>query len=484
MNDATATNPFVYLQRNAESNPSGVFVETVDQTLLNADAHTLAKRIAYEFRQLGVKPGELVALELPETLSLLFTEAAFHEAAVSTLLPTGYVSDGAFPIDWIFSSANPAPASHGGARVVSVDDQFLKRVGQNPESLTHRDFESEQSTARLVFSSGTTGRPNAIPFSIAVLEHLSEYALDTWLAGDPFLALLPSGTAMGIIAFYVSVKDGRPFLSVGSSDQEEIIRLAMRGSASSLKASPAQVAALVDALEARQQTLPHLRTVQIVGTVMPPALSARMRKAAEGCEIHNLYGSTEATIAFTRLYDSDDPFDAGHLFPHSRVQIVDEHDNELPHGEVGRIRHHNPHMIHEYLGNPEASRMVFRGEWFYPGDLGLIRPDGGLTLAGRVSEVLNAGGVKVDPTQLDLFAMTNPLIVDAASFEYDTRAGVKRIGIALVTEDGLDVQALIRDFGATFGAAAPTLIAKADTIPRNAMGKPMRRTLAETHKEN
>lgn len=484
VNEATVTNPFLYLQRNAETNPSGIFVEALTQKIRNDEAHVLAQKIAYEFRRLGVKPGDLVALDLPETLSMIFTEAVFHEAAVSTVLPRGYESDGAFPIEWIFSSATPTPSSQGGARVVNVDGRFLQQVEQNPFGITPREYESEQSTARLVFSSGTTGRPNAIELSLAVLEFHAANALATWMAGDPFLLFLPTGTAMGFYGFYISAQVGLPFWTVEVGDSDAIAQLAVRSSATSLKASPSQMAGFVAALEARGQTLPHVRTVYNVGTAMPPALATRLRTATEGCEIHNLYGSTEATIAFARYYESDDPFDVGQPFPHSRVQIVDDDDIELPVGHVGRIRHHHPYMVHKYLGNPEATRAAFTGEWFYPGDLGLIRPDGGLTLAGRASEVLNAGGVKVDPTRLDLFAVAHPLVIDAASFEYGTSDGVKQIGIALVTEDGLDVQALIDSFEAKFGPAAPQLIARSEKIPRNAMGKPMRLALAEMYKES
>lgn len=478
------TNPFRYLQRNAEKNPSGAFYETIDQRVTNAEAFDMAKKIAYEFRQLGVKPGDLVALDLPETLSMIFTEATFHEAAVSTVLPKGYKSDGSFPIQWIFSSATLAPPSQGGARIISVDTEFVRRVQKNPTDLGMREFESEQSVARLIFTSGTTGQPQAIAYSVALLEFTTEDALASYMSGDPFLLFLPTPTAFGFLGLYASVKDGRPFWSVSTGDPDAIVDLAVRSSATSLNASPAQLAAFVDVLENRGVTLPHVQTVHVAGTMMPPALAARIRRATEGCEIYNLYGSTEATLASARYYDSEDPFDAGHLFPGARVQIVDEDDNELPAGEVGLVRHQNDHMAHEYLGDPEASRRVFRNGWFYPGDLGLIRPsDGGLTLAGRASEVLNAGGVKIDPNALDLLAVANPLVIDAASFEYETKVGIKQIGIALVTEDGLDVQALIRDFDSKFGSAAPKLVARVESIPRNAMGKPMRRTLAANYTE-
>lgn len=483
MNAIQSTNPFRYLHENATANPSGVFFESLEQKVLNSEALASARGVAAEFRALGVQPGDLVVLDLPETLSMLFTEAAFHEAAVSAVLPRGYSADGAFSIDWIFSGATPAPESQGGARVISVDGEFLRRVEQHTADIAPREYDSEQSIARLVFSSGTTGQPNAIAISIAAMEFHSANALATWMQGDPFLLFLPTSTAMGFYGFYISAKDGRPFWSVEAGNPDNIVQLAVRSRATSLKASPAQIAGFLDALDARRQTLPDVQTVQIVGTVMPPALSARMRAAAEGCEIYNLYGSTEATLATVRYYESDDPFDAGHVFEGSIVQIVDEHDNELPQGEIGRIRHHHPYMVHEYVGNPVATSEVFKDEWFYPGDLGFFRTDGGLTLAGRASEVLNAGGVKIDPTQLDLFAIANPLVLDAASFGYETSSGVTQIGIALVTEDGLDVQALVRDFSARFGSAAPKLVARIDVIPRNAMGKPMRPTLAAQFRE-
>src|SRR5690606_316615 len=126
----------------------------------------------------------------------------------------------------------------------------------------------------------------------------------------------------------------------------------------------------------------------------------------------------EAGGATSRLYESDDPFDAGHITPGSSVEVVDEDDVPLPQGEVGRIRHRSFGMVHEYVGEPEATARAFRGGWFYPGDLGFIRSDGGLTLTGRETEVLNAGGVKIDPNRVDHAAMENPSVSDACCFEY------------------------------------------------------------------
>jgi acyl-CoA synthetase (AMP-forming)/AMP-acid ligase II len=139
-------------------------------------------------------------------------------------------------------------------------------------------------------------------------------------------------------------------------------------------------------------------------------------------------------------------------------------------------------MVDRYLGDPGATARSFKDGWFYPGDMGLIRPDGGLTLAGRDSELLNAGGVKVDPNRLDHFALQWAGVQDACSFEYETASGVNGVGIALVTEEDLDVAALVADLKSEFSTAAPTLVARVDAIPKTRNGKPMRRQLAETYR--
>jgi len=471
-------NPFLYLQSNADANPHGVFSRSVDETMTNAEAVVWVKKLAFEFRRLGMRAGDVVALELPDQLAILFTEAAYHEGAITTILPAGYAADGSVPVDWTFSRRPVQPAD--GERVIPVTPRFLQRVEENPYGISPTD--NSPDTVRIVFSSGTTGTPNAIPLSRRAMQSFDD-ALETWFQGDPFLVMMDFATPWGFGGFYLSVKGGRPFLCVGGADAAALIRLADDNSVTSLKGSPAQIAGLVDELETQGRTLPSVETVFVGGTVMPPGVADRTRRAMAGCEIYSMYGSTEATIATSRRYDSDDPSNAGEILPGSTIEIVDDDDQPVPPGTAGRIRHKSPGMIHEYLGNAEASARAFRDGWFYSGDLGFIRPDGGLTLTGRESEVLNAGGVKVDPNRIDHAALRQPQVTDACSFEYETASGLKQIGIAIVAEDGIEVEKFIAALAAEFGPAAPKLVARVDEVPRNAMGKPMRRTLAERYRE-
>lgn len=468
------TNPFLYLRQNAEQNPRGIFSRTPDETLTNAEALVAITKITFEMRRIGVRPGQIVALHLPDRLGILFTEAIYHEGAVSTIIPRGASAEGLFTVDWTFTTEPPGPVDDPS--VIPVDARFLQRIEENPYGI--RPAEDPLDVLRIVFSSGTTGRPHAIALG-REMEQAMDAALETWFQTGPSMTLMDTGTAWGMGEFFLSVKGGQPYLCVGGADPAGIIRLAVEQGVRTLKGSPQQVAAIVDELDAQNRTLPDIQVVVVAGTVMPPGLAERTRRVTEGCLIVVNYGSTEAGAGTSRVYASDDPFDAGHVAPGTQLEIVDDDDHVVPDGTEGRIRLRSFGMVHEYLGDPEASARAFRDGWFYPGDLGLIRPDGGLTLTGRESEVLNAGGVKIDPTRLDHAALAHPGIVEACSFEYDGESGVRRIGLALVTTDEADLHALASALRGEFGGAAPTVVARVEAIPRTAVGKPKRRELAE-----
>jgi long-chain acyl-CoA synthetase len=476
-------NPIAYLERNAQAAPAGAFVKTPKQTITNSEALVNVKKIAYELRRLGVKRGDMLALDLPELLGILFIEAVYHEAAARTFLPPGYDPAGAFPIDWLFSTKADAVAP-AGARLVIVDARFLEQVEQNPYGITARDFESGNSLTSVVYSSGTTGTPKAIPAYVELVDRSAAAMIDPWVARSDILSFLPAKTPLGLFAFYTNGMKGIPYLDIGDNVPAETVSLIASTGVSTLVMSPAQVAAFVGELETTGRTLPQIDTVYTVGMAMPASLSARLRNATDGCAVLCIYGSTEAFTIARRDYETDDPFDVGIIDRPEDLQIVDEHGALLPDGEVGLIRYRSPYMAHEYLGDPVGTAAAFRDGWFYPGDLGSIRPGNGLTLAGRTAELINAGGVKVDPMRLDFFAARQAGVLDAASFGYETADGILQVGIALVTGDGVDVQNLIREFEAEFGPAAPRLVARVDSIPRNAMGKPVRRTLAERYTES
>ena len=476
MQTGEEVNPFRHLEHNARQDPNGVFIESVSTTLLYSEALAYVQKIAFELRRFGIGPGSLVAVDLPTQLGLLFTEALFHEAVISCVLPRQYSQRADFTIDWLISGR---PEEHKvSANFLQVDPAFLRQIESNPVGVRSRAYASAQDICRLVFSSGTTGRPKAVPLTYEMIEFRSRMAREVWMRDAPFMSLLDASTVSGFFTFYASVADGRPYLAPAT--MAENITLLKRHAIKSIKTSPTQVAELVRQLEATDDRLPSIRAAQIAGSVLPVTLARRLR-ARTSSEIFNMYGSTEVGTVSARYTDSDDPFDAGLPTSGSTLEIVDESDQPVPAGVRGRVRCKRPLMSTGYFHDPDASAASFRDGWFYPGDYGTIQPDGTLTLRGRESEFINAGGVKVDPVQLDLFAVSLPGVTDACAFGYLDSAGLQQVGLALVTRPDVNGNALAAALQQAFGSASPRTIVRVEEIPRNAMGKPLRRAFTELH---
>ncbi len=470
---AVAIQPFDHLARRAADDPDGLFCHALSQKLTYGQAATAARQVAGELRALGVRPGDVVALELPAVLHLVFLEALFHEAAVGCQVASVPGDRRRLIADWIFTTeTGTSPAAR---RTVTVDAAFLRRTQARSTEIAPHAYASPQSICRIVFSSGTTGYPKPVAFTVEMIEYRAVCAAGFWMRTPPFLSLLDIGTVSGFQAFYASVMRGEPYLVPG--DPNHNVALMDLHAVASIKASPAQIAALIDALATEGTKVPALRVIQFAGSILPAPVAAAARRIT-GAEIHNLYGSTETGTVATRYEDSDDPFDAGYVADGAEVRIVDADGRPVPAGTTGVIQYRRPLQATEYFRDPEATARAFRDGWFLPGDLGTLSSDGRLRLEGRASEIVNAGGVKIDPARLDAAVTGLPGIRDAAGFAVVNRLGLTEIALAVVPGAGFDAEALVRRLRANLGSAAPTVLFTVDAIPRNRLGKPLRHEIA------
>ena len=126
-----------------------------------------------------------------------------------------------------------------------------------------------------------------------------------------------------------------------------------------------------------------------------------------------------------------------------------------------------------------GSGSSFRAGWFHPGDRGMLNASGHLVLDGRDSELINLGGVKIDPASVDAVIEGFPGVTDAAAFVIERRAGVPELGLAVVAEANGDLRALDRMLRQRMPGKHPTVFGRVATIPRNRMGKVERRRLTD-----
>jgi acyl-coenzyme A synthetase/AMP-(fatty) acid ligase len=285
-------------------------------------------------------------------------------------------------------------------------------------------------------------------------------------------------TASGFHTFIAGLSVGDAYLPPGSPEHNALL-VRTRGVAA-IKASPVQISQLFEAARSEGVTLASLQTVYSAGSVVPLTLR-RVIAAESSAQLVNLYGSTEAGRAAERVVADDELAYAGDVVSGTELQIVDQSDNPVAPGVAGIVRYRRPFQALGYLGDPETTQSTFRDGWFYTGDVGSLSAEGRLTLVGRSSSVINLGGVKVNPSEVEGFALTHPGIRSAAAFSHGERDDIPRFVLAVEADDSADLGKLATSLIAQFGPLAPQAIFRMPELPRNDMGKIQLAQIAETY---
>jgi len=168
-----------------------------------------------------------------------------------------------------------------------------------------------------------------------------------------------------------------------------------------------------------------------------------------------------------------------------RVSIMDASGRHITTGEHGEVVVRGPNVIEGYENNPEANAASFTDGWFRTGDQGYLDADGYLTLVGRIKELINRGGEKISPREVDEVLLAHPAIAEAVCFGVPHPMWGEEVAAAVVLRDKAteaDLLSYCRERLADY--KRPKQIHITDTIPRTATGKIQRRLVAQayTHK--
>jgi oxalate---CoA ligase len=160
------------------------------------------------------------------------------------------------------------------------------------------------------------------------------------------------------------------------------------------------------------------------------------------------------------------------------VAILDAEWSPLPPGEAGEVAVRGPGVVDGYLNNPQANAASFRDGWFRTGDLGPLSPDGYLTLDGRLKELINRGGEKIAPREIDEALLAHPGVREAVAFGVPDAKWGEVVHAAVVATEVSDAD--LRAFCAERLAAfkVPRRIHVVEEIPKGPTGKIQRNTLA------
>ncbi len=344
--------------------------------------------------------------------------------------------------------------------------------------------------ALLAHTSGTTSRPKIVPHThrriaeaarmrgeLGQLTHTDRSLLTTPLSNLTTLrrAAIPPLAAGGSV------------VCLGHFDPVRLIAWIEALAPTHYMASVATHIAILEELERRTRPVKHsLRFVLAGGANLPSDIQTRLERAL-GASVIAAYGMTETgTIAQVPLPPDRAPAGSVGRPANIDIAIVDEAGSAQPVDALGEILVRGPELFDGYENDANANDAAFRDGWFRTGDLGRIDRDGFLYLAGRIKDLINRGGAKVVPSEIEEVLMEHPEVAQAAAFALPHPTLGEDLAAAVVLRgQGAVSESELRDFALARLAAfkVPTRFMPISELPRGSFGKVKRAELTRIAEE-
>ena len=347
---------------------------------------------------------------------------------------------------------------------------------------------SPGGVALLLLTSGTTARPKIVPLTHANI-CASVYTSVATLAlskADRCLNVLPLFHGHGLIATVLtSLAAGASVVCTPGCDVNSFFAWLTAFQPTWYSAVPTMHQAIVaQARHNRERVVnSRLRLVRSASAPLPPRLFAELERTFE-TPVIEFYGMTESTsspIACNPLPPGRRKVGSVGIAVDLDVAILDEDGVLLPGGQRGQIAIRGASVMPGYHGNPMATRAAFAGDWFKTRDQGFFDDDGYLFLAGRTEEMINRGGEKIAPREVDEVLLEHPAVAEAVTFAVPhVTLGEDVASVIVLRPHAAATPADIRQFalGRIADFKVPQRVLIVDEIPRGPTGKVQRVGLA------
>lgn len=440
-------------------------------TFAGLQDHTL--KIATTLRSLGVRDGDLVCTILPPYLDWPVTLALQIIGAVSFSKPANSNFDSCVEPKWLISATEQPKFSTGNTILVNQD--FAEKVNSADTTEKIEIEHDPNKIFRLSSTSGTSGEVKYLSFTQNEMRPRVENQRPTdFLGNRRFLNLFPSSASASFNWALRSLVLGKTYFT--ASPKDEIVKSIILGkNVKTVIGSPNQISRFLTTLEIMKIKLDSSHNIIMGGSTPSARLLNRIRNEHQAA-IYNSHGSAET--GFISICDVTTENSPGLvIYPNSIVEVLDERGLLIDSEEVGILRYKTLYASNSYFNNPTATKEYFKDGYFYSGDMGYKTKDGRLFITGRSNEVINLGGVKINPEQVDEIAGTQDGVLDVAAFAIEDESGIPKLAIALVIDSEFDEENFRENMKFKFQSAKVEKIFKVEAIPRNPNGKILRRVL-------
>ena len=458
----------------------------------------------------GIVAGDRVAIVLPNgpEMAAAFLSLAAH-ATAAPLNPAYRADEFAFYLGdlgakaLILEAGAEGPAVEASARVGVPILGLTPEAGAGTFSLdipagaaTQDDGddavgarEARDADAALVLhTSGTTSRPKIVPLTGANL-CASARNIGEWLSldpGDRCLNIMPLFHIHGLMAgVLASLHAGGTVICTPGFNALRVFAWLDGMAPTWLTAVPTMHQAILARAARNREVIARrrLRLLRSSSSSLPAPVMEELEAAFDAPVIES-YGMTEAAHQMT-----SNPMPPAERRPGGvglaagpEVAIMDAAGALQPPGAKGEVVIRGPNVTPGYENNPEANAQAFTQGWFRTGDEGVIDEAGHLTLTGRLKEIINRGGEKIAPREVDDVLMTHPAVAQAVAFAVPHPKLGEDVAAVIVLREGAQAEEReLRAFaaGSLADFKVPRTILFRDEIPKGATGKLQRIGLAE-----
>jgi acyl-CoA synthetase (AMP-forming)/AMP-acid ligase II len=456
--------------------------------------------LAEQLAAAGIQRGDRIGMAMPNGLACVVSFLASAMAGTSAPLNPGYKDEEfqfyledtnakviLLPPDGLDEARSAAKAK--GARILIVDTDANGHVSiqGHPERKTIPP-PSIDDIALILHTSGSTGRPKRVPLAhrnltISARNVARAYALTDQ---DVSLCVMPLFHVHGLVASTLAtLSTGGTVVVPGKFNPMNFWQIAEAHGATWYSAVPT-IHQLLLARVKKDQPRPagaaRLRFIRSCSASLPPQVLHDL-EASFGAPVLEAYGMTEAAH---QMASNPLPQNGPHL-PGSvgrgtdvQITIADDKGNHLKPHERGEVCIKGPNVITGYENNPEANATSFFDGWFRTGDQGFLDENGYLTLVGRLKELINRGGEKISPREIDEVLLAHPAVNEAVCFGVPHKMWGEEVEAAVTLKGDASVDDLLAfckeklsDF------KRPKQIHITQQVPRTATGKIQRRVVAQ-----
>jgi acyl-CoA synthetase (AMP-forming)/AMP-acid ligase II/acyl carrier protein len=462
---------------------------------------------ALQLNRMGFQSGERLAVVLPNGPEMATAFLAISSVCICAPLNPAYpVAEFQFSLSDLHVKALVAlpgddhPACTAAAALgipvlhLRTDPQLpgiFELSGDLPfdNGITEPTLSGLDDLALVLHTSGTTSRPKIVPLTHCNIFFSVKNIAETYLLtpADRCLNMMPLFHIHGLMgALAASLASGASIVCTPGYLPDQVLGWLSELEPTWYTAVPTIHQSILEQVRLQPDIAKqaHLRFIRSCSSSLAPQLAQDLETTFEA-PVLEAYGMTEAThqMASNPLPPNSRKFGSvGPATGTTRISIMDEDGKSLPTKSIGEICIRGENVISGYENNPAANAASFTGGWLRTGDLGFLDEDGYLFIQGRSKEIINRGGEKISPREIDEALLRHPAVRQAVAFAVPHPFLGEDVGVAIILREGhtASVQEL-RQYVATNLAdyKVPRKIVFLKEIPKGPTGKIQRIGLAE-----